>query len=183
MASQEAKVANFAGKKCFATISFCKAYWQRTSGKHSRDACGMISPQETVDPTRVLRGLRKRYNTFSGARVSMLSIDATGLYVVARRFFHKRREDRGSDPTRGRIFQHLYRAQFENFGKKGQIYSENNKMVWENNIWPSFKLKPKNKEAIKNMDYSTTADELCQFIYCCWWTSNCIPGFRYISKP
>lgn len=45
---------------------------------------------------------------------------------------------------------------------KMQFFSGNSKVVWKNNRLSELQTRPKNIEAIRNMDYSTTADELCK---------------------
>lgn len=43
-------------------------------------------------------------------------------------------------------------------------------------------MDPGNIEAIENMDFPETADELCLFLHFCRWMANFIPEFQYKSK-
>lgn len=64
-----------------------------------------------------------------------------------------------------------------------QICREESRMVWKHYwcIWLPIWLE--NVEAMKIMNFPSTAEPLCKFIDCCGWISNGIPDFQHIPLP
>lgn len=52
---------------------------------------------------------------------------------------------------------------------------ENYRLKW-------IQMDPRNIEAIENMYFQETADEVCQFLHCSRWMSCCIPDFHLKSQ-
>lgn len=46
-----------------------------------------------------------------------------------------------------------------------------------------YRLDPRNVDALRNMKFPITADELCQFVHCCRWMATAIPDFNKRCLP
>lgn len=66
---------------------------------------------------------------------------------------------------------------------KCQIFAE--KIKWCGRIIDEegYQLHPQNYEDIHCMEFPITADELSQFVHCCWWMSACIPAGHRRMEP
>lgn len=48
---------------------------------------------------------------------------------------------------------------------------------------PGYRKDPSNFQAMRNLKYPQTVDELCQFIHCCRWMSTNICNFHFLIMP
>lgn len=179
----EAEITDFIGSKYFASLDFCSSYWQCPSEPSSYQACGIIAPQGTFVSTRVLHELKNASAYYQSTipplfdemkHVFKAWIDDFILYA----------------PTEMDLLQRLDEF-FMICGKYNLRFSATKSVFFTRMVkWcgriidrDGYQLDPRNIEALRTMEAPITASELCQFIHCCRWMSNCIPDYHRIVKP
>lgn len=74
-------------------------------------------------------------------------------------------------------FGDMQKIQFNIVSKKTRFHTQQAWWFQKLKDKNGYQLDPPSNKAIQSMDFRSTADELCQFIYCCQWMSVCIPPF------
>lgn len=175
-ANFEAELVDFAGSKFFAILDLRHAFWQLLLYKISHGTCGTISPEEVDVPTRVLHGLENEVAYFP---------------VSVRKCFQNMQEDlrtwlhdfvlysEDEDSLVNYLELFLFTCYELSFSMSTKICQFFKNIRWCGRIIDTdgYKLDRQNSQAIQNMEFPNTADELSQFVHACRWMSSCIPSF------
>lgn len=181
--SLEAEQAYFAGNKCFAALAICNLYGQIPLDKDSRDAWVIIIlPQATFTATRVLRGRKKATAHFREHISLCFQTMQQAIKTWLDGFIICVEEVDDLIKFSDQIFNTCTEYDLKLLAKKCKFFPKT--VRWFGGIYDvqGYRLGPRNTEAMKNMEYPTTADEQCQFIDYCRWMANCIPVFHQIFQ-
>lgn len=148
-------------------MCFCSAYWLVPLEKRAQDACGINAPPGVFKLTRVLHGLNNDTARFLAhvPECFQIMLNALRSWLDDSIIFADNAD---------RLMKHFggFLPPYNDYNLevsagKCQFFLKN--VLWGGRIInpEGYHLNPPNIEAIKDMEYPTTADEQYEFIHCC----------------
>lgn len=183
MPNIEAELSDFSGSEHFASLDFCAAYWQLPLHPDSLNACGVIAPQGCFSSTRVLHGLKNATAHFQETIPALFSCVGKRIKSWLDDFtLHSKTEDDLLDSLE-KFVEVCDKYNLKLSARKCVFYSKSVRWCGRIIEKDGYTLDPRNIEALRNMHFPVTADELCQFIHCCRWMAAAIPDFNKRCQP
>jgi len=179
----ESELADLAGRKCFATIDFCNAYWQLPLAEGWKHLHSFLTTNGVVQPTRTMPGSTNAGMNFQSKVEPCFSDIRDSLKAWLDDFLLAQNSEDGLLDVLNKFFTICRKKRLKISIRKSSFFCI--KVKWCGRIIDEHGVHfdPRHLSGIMDCEMPISAGELCQYVNCMQWMSSAIPNFAARVAP